>query len=117
VTGAKRHQPGTPEAEKRDLVRHDGTLEDVVRRALTLAKRFESLPVQDPLDAQRVSLAAARLHKIAIDGLRARSTVGDLPTRGKGNGPEIADEALPGAPPSDTLGELERELGDRELDS
>ncbi len=63
-------------------VRAEGTLDEIVRRALALATKFEKIPVTDAaqaLAAQRITLAAARMYNAAIQGLKARGTVGDIP--------------------------------------
>ena len=82
VAGGKRLPPDSPEVRKRMEVRAEGTLDEIVRRALALATKFEKIPVTDAaqaLAAQRITLAAARMYNAAIQGLKARGTVGDIP--------------------------------------
>jgi hypothetical protein len=83
-------------------VRAEGTLDDIVRRSLALAAKFEKLDVKDSdqaLAAQRITLAAARMFNSAIAGLRARSTVGDIPSK-------AAPPAKPGTVPPPRPGDL-----------
>jgi hypothetical protein len=81
IAGAKRLPPDSPIVRKRLEVRTEGTIDDIVRRSLALAAKFEKLSPADlneALAAQRITLAASRMFNTAIAGLRARATVGDI---------------------------------------
>lgn len=117
--GRKRHAPGTPEAKARDVARvareeerKEGTLDDIVRKALAQAEALGRIqvPVADTLGAARIANAMSGLYRQAINGLRARGVVGDLPGGGRRTPPQ--DPLLPTVPEAspaehDPLGELD----------
>jgi hypothetical protein len=82
------------EKVEKEKARQDGTLDDIVERALNMAQRLERIkpPVEDTLGAARIANAISGLYRQAIAGLRARGIVGDiLPGRERGA------PAVPGA--------------------
>ena len=89
--GRKRHPRGTPEVLARQAARAEGTLDQVVRRCLDLAKTLESAatkaaksPGEDGKNLQRAAalgFASSRLHAQAVLALKARAMVGDITPR------------------------------------
>ena len=115
---AKRPQPTTTEAKRLDEIRAEGTLDEIVRRALALSAKFEKLTASDgekALAAQRITRAAATMFNAAISGLKARGVVGDLVARPKALG-ERPDPLTRAQGTVDALAGM-NELRDAELNS
>lgn len=117
AASAYRHPKGTPEAEARDQareerekVRQDGTLDDIVERALTHAKKLEAIKPEkeDSLGAARIANAISGLYRQAIAGLRARGMVGDILPGRERAAPAIpgAEAPVPPATPQDPMSSL-----------
>jgi len=107
--GAKRHPPGTPQAKTRDEAKKEGTLDEIVRDALTTSRRLtqqsRAIAAKDSLGSARLGNAAAALHRAAISALKARSTVGDILP--KPNGSPAPAEATGGPKAAPEEGGLE----------